>query len=253
MNTERDLKDKVLLLFSGGLDTTLEAVGLAERYREVHLLTFQNGFCVNTGSASRSAEKLRELFGPGKIIHDFINTYPWIKGLLPRLPKLWKEYHSPLIVDMFCKAGAIASMIEYGVRREIFRCSDGSSKDQTQVFLQHPEFRKHIKPCVREFGLQFLDPIYNNMGREEKHQQLTELGFKGGKSWLEKIHITSRLFHQPFCLVGLSTYFFTSPTRNLSFIKPLGLSLDKANALWDELWLEIRGRLRQRLRVDRPD
>lgn len=247
MKKKENRTDKVLLLFSGGLDTTLEAVGLAERYQKVYLLTFQNGFCVNTRSAARSAEKLRVLYGPDKIIHDYLNTYPWIKRMLPRFPELWKKYRSPLIADMLCKAGAIASLIEYGVTRGISYCSDGSSKDQTQVFIQHPEFREHIKPCVREFGLQYLEPLYSNMDRHEKYERLGKLGFKGGKKWLEKLYITSRLFQQPFCLVGFSTYFFTSPTRHLPFIKPFGLSLDQANTLWDELWPEIRSELRLRL------
>jgi len=253
MKQKEEQNSKVLLLFSGGLDTTLEAMGLAERYREVHLLTFQNGFCLRIGSASRSANELRKLCGPDKIIHDYLNTYPWIKSLLPRFGRLWKKYRSPLIIDMFCKAGAIAAMIEYGIRREIFLCSDGSSKDQTQVFIQHPAFREHIKPCVREFGLQFMEPIYGNLGRREKYERLIELGFKGGKKWLEKLYITSQLFHQPFCLIGFSTYFFTSPTRDLPFIRPFGLSLEEAGKLWDELWPEIRSRLNQRLKVRRPE
>jgi len=239
MNNDIGKSNEIVLLYTGGLDTTLEVVGLSELYARVHLLTFNNGFCLNNGSAARSADILREKLGVN-IIHSFVSTQPWIKRLRPEFRQLWKKYRSPLIIDMFCKAGALAAVIEYALKNDILYYSDGSSTDQTQVFIQHPRFRRHIRPCAEEFGLRYAEPLYSQLSRKQKFERLSKMGFAGEKKWLEKLHITSRLARQPFCLFGFCTYFFTSPLRKLPFIEPFGLPMEEAETLWDELWPEVR-------------
>ena len=245
MNNNIKKSPEIVLLYTGGLDTTLEAVGLSKLYPRVHLLTFNNGFCVNNGSAARSADILRGKLG-FNIIHSFVSTQPWVRRLRPNFWKLWEKYRSPLIIDMFCKAGALAAVIEYALHNNILYYSDGSSTDQTQIFIQHPLFRRHIRPGAEEFGLRYVEPLYSQLSRNQKFERLTKMGFEKEKKWLEKLHITSRLTRQPFCLFGLCTYFFTSPLRKLPFIKPFGLPLEQAKTLWDELWPEVRKTLLER-------
>jgi len=44
---------RMALLFSGGLDTTLEVVERLKEYDAVDLLTFDNGYCINMRGARR--------------------------------------------------------------------------------------------------------------------------------------------------------------------------------------------------------
>ncbi len=223
------------LLFSGGLDTTLEVVERMKTHREAHLLTFNNGYCINTQGGIRRASEMKDRFGPERVVGSLINTKPLMQTILEDFKALWREYRSPLIVDMGCKMAAVTELILYAKKNNIEEISDGAAVEQTQIFLQHPEFSAHVKPLISTYGLRFLRPILFDMNREKKIAMLNELGFDRGSKTLEKLHITSQLKHQPFCLVGFSTFFFTSPLRKIPLIQRYGLPMDQAKQLWDAL------------------
>jgi hypothetical protein len=126
------------LLFSGGLDTTLEVVERLREFDQAHLLTFNNGYCVNTGGAARRAAELEGRFGPERIRFELVNTKPLIQHLLEGSRVLWKEYRSPLILDLACKMAAVTELIRYARGNGLTDVSDGAAVDQTQIFIQHP-------------------------------------------------------------------------------------------------------------------
>ncbi len=238
---------KFVLLFSGGLDSTLEVVERMKTHREAHLLTFNNGYCVNTQGSLRRASEMKDRFGANRIIDSLINTKPLMQTILEDFKALWREYRSPLIVDMGCKMASVTELILYAKNNDIEEISDGASVDQTQVFIQHPEFSAHIKPLISSHGLRFLRPVLFDIGREEKIAMLKELGFERGSKTLEKLHITSQLKHQPFCLIGFSTFFFTSPLRKIPLVQRYDLPMDRAKELWDALLPRATAYLNARL------
>ncbi len=238
---------KFVLLFSGGLDSTLEVVERMKTHREAHLLTFNNGYCVNTQGSLRRASEMKDRFGADRIIDSLINTKPLMQTILEDFKALWREYRSPLIVDMGCKMASVTELILYAKNNDIEEISDGASVDQTQVFIQHPEFSAHIKPLISSHGLRFLRPVLFDIGREEKIAMLKELGFDRGSKTLEKLHITSQLKHQPFCLIGFSTFFFTSPLRKIPLVQRYDLPMDRAKELWDALLPRATAYLNARL------
>ena len=230
-----DAQGRFALLFSGGLDTTLEVVERMQTHREAHLLTFNNGYCINTQGGVRRASEMKDRFGADRIIDSLVNTKPLMQTILKDFKALWHEYRSPLIIDMGCKMAAVTELILYAKRHGIEEISDGAAVEQTQIFIQHPEFSAHVKPLITSYGLRFLQPLLFDMGRSEKIAMLEELGFDRGSKVLEKLHITSQLKHQPFCLIGFSTFFFTSPLRKISLVQHYDLPMDRAKMLWDEL------------------
>ena len=236
-----------VLLFSGGLDSTLEVVERMKTHHEAHLLTFNNGYCVNTQGSLRRASEMKDRFGADRIIDSLINTKPLMQTILEDFKALWREFRSPLIVDMGCKMASVTELILYAKKHGIEEISDGASVDQTQVFIQHPEFSAHIKPLIRAHGLRFLRPVLFDIGREEKIGMLKELGFDRGSKTLEKLHITSQLKHQSFCLVGFSTFFFTSPLRKIPLVQRYDLPMPQAKELWDTLLPRATAYLEARL------
>lgn len=235
------------LLFSGGLDTTLEVVERMKTHHEAHLLTFNNGYCINTKGGLRRAGEMVERYGSDRVVSVLIHTKPLMQRILGDFKALWSEYRSPLIFDLGCKMAAVTQMILYAKRHGIEEISDGAAAEQTQIFLQHPEFSAHIKPFVTGYGLRFLKPLLFDVSREDKIAMVEALGFDGGTRVLEKLHITSQLKHQPFCLVGFSTFFFTSPLRKIPVIQKLGLPMEQAKELWDALLPRAAGYLEERL------
>lgn len=228
------MKD-IALLFSGGLDTTLEAVERLKEYDVVHLLTFNNGCCINMGGAGRRVEELKESYGEERFRHVLIDTRPLMRIILEDNKAAWERYRSPLVFDLVCKMSAVTELIHYAAVNGITDISDGAAVEQTQIFLQHPEFTDHIEPFITEHGLNPRHPVYFDMKRGEKIELLKELQLHAGSQALEKLHITSQIASQPFCLRGFVTFFFTSPLRHLRLVSRRGLPLSKAKELWNRL------------------
>ena len=53
-------RNEIVLMYSGGLDTTYMAIQLAKEFQKVHLLTFCNGVCINP-EASRYMSRFCEI------------------------------------------------------------------------------------------------------------------------------------------------------------------------------------------------
>jgi len=232
---ERTEPHTAVLLFSGGLDTTLEVVELLKDFDVLHLVTFDNGHCINRGGARRRVAELHSKLGHDRLIHEQINTSALMNELMVHAKRAPRRLRSPLAVDMACKLAAVTQVIAYARARSIPIFSDGAAIDQTQVFIQHPEFAAHIKPFFERNGVTYRPPLRFDWSRERKIERLVELGYASGPKALEKIFITSQIAHQPFCTRGFVTFLFTSPTRHLPPFKQMGLPMEQAKELWDLL------------------
>ncbi len=231
---------RMALLFSGGLDTTLEVVERLKEYDAVDLLTFDNGYCINMRGARRRVRELRDLLGPHRILHVEISTVELIQILLMDADQLWREYRSPLIFDMACKMSSVTELILYARTHGITDLSDGAALEQTEIFLQHRDFSEHVKPYVEDYGLVFREAIQYEWSREKKQRLVEQYGLSAGLPMLEKVSIGSHLAHQPFCLRGIMTFFFTSPVRKFRPIQRFALPMDRAIALWTRLLPQAR-------------
>ena len=230
----------IVMLFSGGLDTTLEVAARLEQYQKVYLLTFNNGYCINMNGAAGRVEKLREKYGSKRIVHEVAHTGRLMNSLRDAMAPYKSEFRSPLAFDLVCKMSSLSHLILLAHRNQVAEICDGASIEQTQIFLQDPEFSKHIRPCLDEFGLSYVPPVLFHDSRPKKIERLRQERLASGVPALEKVYITSQLLHQPFCLRGFVTFFFTSPLRHLSLVEKYGLPMDRACLLWDRLWPEAR-------------
>jgi len=238
---------RLAMLFSGGMDTTLEVVERSEEYDGFDLLTFDNGHCIHLEGARRRVRELREFLGADRIRHVEILTVDLIQLLLEDSTELWREFRSPLIFDMACKLSSVTELMFHAKVNGIDDLCDGASMEQTEIFLQRVEFAEEVKRFVEDYDLSFLHPARYDWTREQKQQRLVEKGFRPGLPALEKLHIGGHLAHQPFCLRGIVTYFFTSPLRHLSVIRRYELPMDQAIALWRRLLPIARAYLDRRL------
>lgn len=245
-------EDSIMLLFSGGLDSTLEAVGRLRDYHQVHLLTFDNGMCSRVWTAARRANELQQVFGATRFSHAVVHTGPLIKQLLNNWRQQWHEYRSPLMVDMACKMSAVAELIVAAKARGVRDVSDGSAKAQTEIFVQNPVFSDHFRPWIEGFGLRLVRPALFDLPRPERIQMLHDLGLDAGWEALEKIPISSQKVHQPFCWYAFVTFFFTGPLRHWKVIDRHALPLDRAMRMWDELLPVAHEYVQQRLTEQEP-
>jgi 7-cyano-7-deazaguanine synthase in queuosine biosynthesis len=238
---------RMALLFSGGLDTTLEVVERLKEYDAVDLLTFDNGYCINMRGARRRVRELRDTLGYSRLRHVEIHTKDLIDVLLADKERLWDEYRSPLIFDMACKLASVTELLFYARAQGIDDLSDGAAAEQTEIFLQHRDFSVHVKAYAEDYGLNLREATQYDWSRERKQAMLEQQGFRSGFPALEKISIGSHIAHQPFCMRGVMTFFFTSPTRHLPPVKRYALPMDRAIDLWHLLLPRARAHLDHKL------
>ncbi|NUM89457.1 MAG: 7-cyano-7-deazaguanine synthase, partial [Bdellovibrionales bacterium] len=63
-----------VVLYSGGTDSTCVAALLAERFREIHLLTFYERGTEKSAVPRGNVEKLRQKFPLVSFVHELIST-----------------------------------------------------------------------------------------------------------------------------------------------------------------------------------
>lgn len=242
----RDKDRSVGMLFSGGLDTMLEAVEHLKAGSSVYLLTFNNGVCINMASARKRVDELRGIGPPDRIHHDEVDIAPLRRKLLYQSDGVLRRFKSPLVFDLACKMAAVIELIYYARVRSLSCVSDGCSNDQDQIFLQQPEMEAHIQPFFERYEVEKIKPLLFQMTRREKLERLRRLGLENGPAFLE-VFQASQVMHQPFCLYGLVTFCFTSPLRHLPLVKKMSLPLDQATQAWDAVLPIAQRELDERL------
>jgi len=235
------------MLFSGGLDTTIEAAERVRTHEKIHLLTFQNGCCVNMAGARRRSEELKRIFGEKRFTFEEVDTRHVRKSLAEHLKNAPDLVRSPLNFDLACKMAAIIELILFSKRLGVVDVTDGASAEQDEIFIQHEDFLAHIKPIFSEYGLNYLKPLRFDQSRSEKVSALAAQGLKEGTRALEHMFISSNILHQPFCLRGAVTFFFTSPLRKLPPINRRSLPIKNAIEAWDYLLPFARAYLDERI------
>ena len=218
--TERT--EELGMMFSGGVDTTLAAIKMLEenRCRRLHLLTFCNGYCVNVGSSRVHVDELRKLFGEERVVHEIIYVTELFERLRSPVTELIKEYGSTLVIDLCCRLSMESAAIIYALNQGITEICDGTNIDQGRLFLERPEYLRVSKEYFASFGIRYFSPVYaRSGGRAGRMKELADRGISTGPKLFEKLNITSSLFHQPFCLIGIHTFFFTSFVRKAPLLK----------------------------------
>ena len=104
---------------------------------------------------------------------------------------------------------------------------------QGRLFLERPEYLEVVTDYYAEYGIEYFTPVYARQGgRQGRIDRLQERGLSTGPRIFEKFNITNSLFQQPFCLVAIHTFFYTSFLRDLPGIgqisKRFGLSTEDA-------------------------
>ncbi len=241
----------IALMYSGGLDSTFEAVHRLDTYRRVWLLTFDNGCCRNMRGPRKRVGELRARYGPERIQSRQVCTGPLIQHLAGDMDELRRRYNTHWVFDLACQLASTLELIRYAREHGVTQLSDGASRAQTEVFMQDPEFTGHKRTLLEAQGLEYRQPIGYDLGREDKQRLLADRGLRSGPRTLERLypylHISSSRLHQPFCLrVFLNHPWIDDRTRFHPWVVERSLPVPRAKQLWDELlpraqaWLEER-------------
>lgn len=193
---------EIALMFSGGVDSTMAACLLAERYDRVHLLTYHNGHgTTGMGKARRRVEELRDRYGRGKFEHLLTST----KGLMEKvviddLVETYAEYRSGFIWCMGCKLAMHARSAIYCLENGVPEMSDGSSGSTQEMVEQMLVSLSLIRRFYAHYGIGFQTPVYD-IPREDEQADLRRRGFRMGLQVMGR-----NVGIQPSCYAGLVYY-----------------------------------------------
>ncbi|MBN1223240.1 MAG: 7-cyano-7-deazaguanine synthase [Candidatus Aminicenantes bacterium] len=212
------IKYETAVLFSGGIDSLLTAVLLMERFKKVHLITFDKGY-LEFGLKNNLANiaKLKQAYGKEAINHEIVK----IKHILDKisvktLRKDYKNYGMEIAWCVACRMSMNIGGLIYALENNLFGFADGSNREQvpgrenlTATAENFPGVVDKMKEFSAQYYVDFLTPSYESGSREERRQKLSELGFaidflsldkgKGIKGMLTKNFFKRE---QPLCLSG---------------------------------------------------
>ena len=227
--------DEITLLFTGGLDSTLAATQLARDYARVHLLTFNNGFCMG---ADRFPQKrvadLKRLFGQDRFTHELIDVGALFRRLRQDFGKHLRHYHSPLIFDLCCRLSMDTRTVIYNLEHGIPYVADGNSESQTEIFVQRKEYTAEVERFMREHGVEYIRPVYDFGDRDKRRQALQDMGFASGNKALTALqrlglnNFSDQLGKQPICMAAWGAAVMTSPLRDWPVVRHFQLSVEDA-------------------------
>jgi len=195
----------VVLMYSGGLDSTAAALLLCERFDTVHLLTYSYGYGqLFLNWSKKGYRSLVEALGPKRFVHVIGSCKQLFQQTLVRsIVSDWKRYRSRFIWCMACKLAMHASNIIYCLDHRISAAADGSSRETNYYVEQMEESLNAIAALYSEYGIEFLTPVYEMNSRDEKIKLLASNQIKSiGVSIADRNPGT-----QPLCLPGNLIYF----------------------------------------------
>ena len=189
-------------MFSGGLDSSAAALGLARQFRRVHLLTYRNGFGHFFTERSRDrAEAIRRALADdpeaGEIVHALMSTKEHFEDLLVKTAAAdFKEYRSGFIWCMGCKLAMHARSAAYCLIHGIEKMTDGSNAGTDEMVEQSLISLSMVRAFYERFAIEFFTPVYEQT-RDDSRRALEEHGVRTGVRVMDR-----HLGVQPTCIAG---------------------------------------------------
>ena len=156
--------DTILVLFSGGVDSTLAAVIAAKRTKTIYLITYERFGLFGSEKAQYSIKRLKKKFPDVEFIHKIENIEKEYKKIscYNRISDMIKYGFATLTVCGFCKLAMHWKTMKlckiYGVKIVY----DGAIK-ATKVFpAQNKEIMiNEMLKTYKEQGIDYKTPVYD--------------------------------------------------------------------------------------------
>jgi hypothetical protein len=154
---------KVLLLYSGGTDSTLCAALLAQKYSEVHLLTLSRRGIFNIKNSACNVKKLRAAFKNVKFIHTIKSCENFFRFLSYErfFTNIRKFGFFNLSTCGICKLSMHISAIEYALENSIALAADGANQGMDIYPAQMKEVIVLIRELYTIAGLTLVNPVFH--------------------------------------------------------------------------------------------
>ncbi len=191
------MKKEVSLMFSGGIDSTVAAIILAEKFDRINLLNYDNGYGhYNFDNARRRYKELKQKIGNKFFYYHFSVRDIFEKIVVNNLLEDYGRYKSAFIWCLGCKMAMHAKSILFNLEKGVKYMADGSSKYSEEFVEQMPISISALRRIYQEYRIRYINPGFG-VEREKKISILKEKGFRMGIRVMDRF-----LGIQPKCIPG---------------------------------------------------
>ena len=155
---------KVAIQFTGGKDSTYQAILVAQRSQEVHLLTFAHSLSRKVDLAKVNAQKLERLFPDRHFVHSLIQVGDLLRQVYEANWLRNVCSYGTWAAAQFCGACRLAMMtrtIEYCVEHGITMVRDGSSSTGFDL-CQQPWAFPLLQDFYSEYCIDYQWEVYSS-------------------------------------------------------------------------------------------
>jgi predicted subunit of tRNA(5-methylaminomethyl-2-thiouridylate) methyltransferase len=170
-------QNELVLLFSGGTDSTYTAVIMAKEYEKIHLLTYDRLGFFNVPNSKRSVELLRKEFGEQRFDQTVINFEEFFKKVSYHnyFRDLFKYGLYTLSVCGLCKLAMHWRTICFCFENKLTCVCDGANEEMIDPSQDEANI-EHIRSLYGEFGIKYFNPVFKTL-KEVREKSLFDMGF----------------------------------------------------------------------------
>lgn len=171
---------RIVILYSGGVDSTAAAGIMAKQFDQIHLLSFKRSGLFNVERTGKNVSLLEAKFGKDKFFHfildvdklfQMISYVKYFQGL--------KKYGFFLLSTCgLCKLAMHVRALIYCLDNDIHFVADGANKHMFYFPDQTTEYINEIKEFYSRFQITYLNPVFDFDCPEEDINWLHKLGIE---------------------------------------------------------------------------
>lgn len=197
----------VLVMFSGGSDSTLTASLLSELHPVVHLVTYEHKAMSFASKSKLAVDNLRKAHGADRFVYTLLDINSFMARIffrpLPQDLRKYGTYALPMCCGS-CKLSMHVRSILYCYEHGIRYAADGSNAELSELF---PEQMKPVLELYRQlyqrYGIEYTNPVFD-VSRSD--HQLFDRGVTTKRDYKTE-HVVYTNQHS--CAAGVMLYGFT--------------------------------------------
>jgi 7-cyano-7-deazaguanine synthase in queuosine biosynthesis len=176
LSSETSTLQEVVVLFSGGRDSSLAACLLANCGTDVHLLTTFNGASVKGDLAKYRHEELREAFPKQIKKHVTINSFSLFRRIaLANIEEDFAKYKNNLILVGDALATHTEALL-YCLTNRITTIASGYTTYERDFPEQMPEVIELTREFVESYKLSYITPVIAYDSLDDVKYRLFDFG-----------------------------------------------------------------------------
>ncbi len=160
---------EIIVLFSGGTDSTLTAALMAERYEKVRLITYSRFGFFSVTNPQINVTKLKNKYGDAVFSHTIINLnklskYVFYERYLYNLVK-----HGFLLLTNcgLCKLAMHVRTVMFCLDNNIKNVCDGANQGMNIFPAQMKDIIQNLYKMYASFGINYTTPVFDFEGPQD--------------------------------------------------------------------------------------